>query len=1358
MATPVRYTPPSGYNLQIECAKGKYTAPLGYGLVLECQASELTRVSGVTIVRETLHGAPVVRSGSAYVRPNGWQENVTGRHKLIPDKFHVYQTPLQNAQHFGRHEVRNAAQGMAAKGWDSAEYGNRAIIANYHSFVRPVGTDVGTYRPWGDNPVQAQLVEYRKFGHPFLTHWLQHIDGFTGGDLGIRDFGHHELKRRRPRLPNELQPDSIQPELAGRPTAKHLQKVFPLPTFDGEGGWPWFHLNGQWLPTESIPPGEVGAHELVQGLPPQYLTFVSLGNTWTIPRPSLRIEGTQTAGPVGAESEDWGELKIEGKQPRQYLQPGGWDSLTPVMHRTKIRNKQETLKDFGIGYASSYVSPDARVWLGRQYVSVEGETHAGFGHDAEVKTRTQWVQPYGWWASDYSFRTRLWLFHTFVQVAGFENKPAVSRRLEVKYRDQWVKPVWEGTGDAGSPSVAYDVQHLQVDGFRSTDFGQHALQRHGTIQPVPIVPSSYVGAHHVNLPREIRPVWASTSEVGKPRCWPGRLLQPESFSDVSYGKPRIVIEFQSIDVKHKGIEMGLVGEQALRLRNQTIAPYHEQDALEESRVSEELSVIPRDFLLRPAGWRSERWGYHRLTRTGDQVKPTGWDSVAFPEQHVGHRVRYVLPTGWRQQDQFNRWTSVGNLAWTIAPASFTDPAIGRHWVKDAAQRIRFIPPITPLAIPEHWVSHGVRTVAQFHRASDDFERIGPNTDVRLNPHPIAPKPIRAGEPSAPALRLHRDRIRPRQHSASSTYGFPFIRLRDSYVTQDGWGDYAPGRTLVRLRDSFINPTGWHHGLWFTPLVRDSRTWVNPRGWHSLKIDRFTTVQQRAPRGPTTQRIDLFKRKPDGDLEPVGYGWDSLTMGAPLLPTQYIRPDGIDPAGFGRHRITANQIYPKSILEDSLFSIPSLTRARTIYARAIDAEKTIFGKARLSPFYIWAPSADAWPFGTEPETRGGPIGRGSPPTWNSDPPGRGWDGSSSFPWFGLPDVTHRHRRIQAGATTPEDVPHRDFGRVGNSKYFGHHYIENAVREIAPRGFNSWREGFPTVGGGIGYIELEKWDYHDGIANKQVFGKHRVWRHEAPRDPRLRAEGLDALTVGGHTIELQNRTVYPRGISHTGNPQQPGSLNPFGTPTIGWPRVFEGFGGFDSAAIGDHTVQNWIRYLHLEGWNSSSLEDENFDDFARPMRVTRIDPPTDALIPWGHESSVVGAPAVSTTDQGVRAYGIGSMPPPAPRVRGRIYLAAQGFGDTLFGDVRQVIPGTVQAIGVPPTSEPSATLARRVRPTGALTQHIGRPATALHLQPVSIDAPAIDKHVVHNPLNCDLLVLPAVTIPSPQYIGAPRVIQR
>ena len=118
----------------------------------------------------------------------------------------------------------------------------------------------------------------------------------------------------------------------------------------------------------------------------------------------------------------------------------------------------------------------------------------------------------------------------------------------------------------------------------------------------------------------------------------------------------------------------------------------------------------------------------------------------------------------------------------------------------------------------------------------------------------------------------------------------------------------------------------------------------------------------------------------------------------------------------------------------------------------------------------------------------------------------------------------------------------------------------------------------------------------------------------------------------------------------------------------------------------------------------------------------------------------------------------MPPSPPTVRGRIYLAAQGFGDTLFGDVRRLIPGTIQTFSVPPTSEPSATLARRVRPAGALTQHIGRPATALHLQPAGIDAFTCDKHVVSNPFNCDLLILPAVTIPSPQYIGAPRVIQR
>lgn len=260
------------------------------------------------------------------------------------------------------------------------------------------------------------------------------------------------------------------------------------------------------------------------------------------------------------------------------------------------------------------------------------------------------------------------------------------------------------------------------------------------------------------------------------------------------------------------------------------------------------------------------------------------------------------------------------------------------------------------------------------------------------------------------------------------------------------------------------------------------------------------------------------------------------------------------------------------------------------------------------------------------------------------------------------------------------------------------------------------------------------------------------------PGAAPEGFDNLDVGGHRVENQNRTIYPRGISHTGNPQLEGSLNPFGTPTLGWPRTFADFGGFDSAAIGGHVVQNWIRHLLPEGWVSCSLEDENFDDFVRPMQVSRRDPPADALIPWGHEDSAVGTPSLNTRDRGIRIHGIGSIPPSPPTVRGRIYLAAQGFGDTLFGDVRRLIPGTIQTFSVLPTSEPSATLARRVRPAGALTQHIGRPATALHLRPVGIDAFACDKHVVSNPFNCDLLILPAVTIPSPQYIGAPRVIQR
>ena len=1358
MATPVRYTPPSGYNLQLECAKGKYTAPLGYGLVLECQASELTHVAGVTIVRETLSGQHVVRAGSAFIRPLGWQTSYGGKPKVTPGKFLIYVPSVRNDQYFGRHGVRNVAQTIAPKGWDNAEYGTRTIIANKHSFVYPVGTDIGTYRPFSGNPRSGNLVEYRGFGLHHFTHWLQHITGFTGGDLGLRKFGDPELKRRRPRLPNELQPDPIPAGQVGAHTVKRLHKIGPLPAFGGEAGFPWFHLNGQWFPTESIPPGVVGEHEVKRGAPPQHLTFVSLGNTWTIPRPSLRIEGTQTLGPSGTVFSDYGEPRIDGKQPRQYLQPAGWDSLTPVMHRTKIRNRQETLKDFGLGYASSYVSPDARVWLGRQYITVEGEAHTAFGHEQQVTQKTQWLRPASWWASDYGFHTHVWRFHTFVLASGFENKSSVSKRAEVKYRDQWVKPEGWGDGVAGKPAIAYDVQYIRVEGKVTLAFGQPALKRPGTIQPVPIIAGSLVGDHHVNLPREIRPVWEPTSAVGKPRFWPGRLLQPESFSGTRYGQPRLVNEFQVIDVHYKGIEMGLVGEHALRLRNQTIAPYHEQDALEESVVSDKHRVYPKNFLLRPASWRSERWGYHRLTRTGDQTKPVGWDSLDFPEQHVGHRVRYVHPTGWQQQDQFNRWTSVGNLAWTVAPKGFTDPAYGRHQVKDAAQHIRFIPPIAAPEIPEHWVSHGVRTVVQFHRAIDDFVRVGPNTDVRLNPHPVTPKPVRTGEAGTPSLRLHRDRIIPRQHSASSTYGFPHIRLRDSFADPEGWVSHEMGAHKVRRRDSYVYPKGWQQELWFEPLVRDSRTWVNPKGWHSLKFDRFTTVQQRAPLGPHLQHIDLFKRKPDGGYEQVGFGWDSLLMGHPLLPTKYLHPEPIDPPSFGRHRVTANQLFPKTITEDSTFGVPSLTRTRTIFPRPVTREKTPFGKPRLSPFYIWAPTGDAWPFRGEPEGRGSPVGRGSPERWADDPPGRGWDGTSSFPWFGYADVAHRHRRILAGAGTPEDPLHHDFGRVGNKHYFGRHFIENAAREIAPKGFFSWREGFPTVSGGTHYVELEKWDYHDGIANEQVFGEHEVWQPVTPQQPGAAPEGFNALTVGGHTVENQNRTIYPRGISHTGNPQLPGSLNPFGTPTIGWPRTFEGFGGFDSAVIGGHIVQNWIRHLHPEGWISCSLEDQNFDDFVRPMRVTRLDPPADALIPWGHESSTVGIPTLNSRDRGIRTYGIGSMPPPPPTVRGRIYLAAQGFGDTLFGDVRQVIPGTAQAIGIPPTSEPSATLARRVRPAGALTQHIGRPAVALHLQPTGIGAFASDSHAVSNPFNCDLLVLPAVTLPSPQYIGAPRVIQR
>lgn len=1361
MATPTRYAPPSGYSLTISCTPGRYTAPGGYALAIECNLAATSRVLGATILTPIVLGVPSIRLLSQRVtlgEGTGIAAGAPGRPTVRSGNVTLYASPLINLATFGQHQVYNAAKGVTPSGFDASAYGNRAIIANAQSFITVQGWNNARVRPDPAYPSGAKQQTFetdQQLGRPILTHFVQFFYGISAGELTL--WGETRVHSRRARAENELQPYGAEDSVVSN---KHRVFIrYEVVVGPGEAhsevGYPWFHLNGQLLPLSGVQPGEVGSDaSVVAGPPPQYLlaqspTFSSaFGNAWAhISGPQeLRVEGIDPP-------EQAGRHYIDGKAPRTYVQAFGWDSLTPYFHRTVVRNRSEKVDGVGFGFADSFVSDQAKVFLGQRYIYPEAFADAVIGWAQQVKLAWQTARPEGIPPRPPSVGHRLQLFHSFISGAGGVDSTFRAGRHTIELRTKSIQAIgWLNDSTVGAHHVAGEVQRVKTVGWVSGAVTQGSyIFKPGSIEPVGVESSNIFGLHRIFLPKVVRPSgWLEEQFGGFQSLLGHQIIQLGlPTAPTKYGLPVVTHPTQFVRHEGWGYDSTVIGRPVVWNRRQYVEP--STHYYPEFTSYGEPDVRNRNRQVHPFGWAPTRIGYHDVRAGAKAVDAEGIAPEEITGVGIGHRVRYVTPVGWLNDSKINHWAHIRNTGRGLKAEGQVLSVFGQCTVQRGQQFVKWVSWDNEQQWGLPWISHGSRTV----RAWDvqPTTKVSEAAIIRWNPFPLQPTSWESSHVYVPFVREQFTRIGPKGWADTRFSAELAVRNRNREVGPEGTYMTRYGEEHVVFHGRrYLRPTGWLDSVvGFRGLdVQHRHRTVHPFMFQSSKVSTLHRLTQLRPRGPYTQHIDLFRLNQDGGLEPVGYGWDSSEVGRPLLPLQTIHAFGEDSLVFGSTRLFQFWIRPQPIYEDTVYGRPTLERFQIIRPKSITngayppSGVSAVGRPRLSPNYIYAPSGDAWPFptvhhdptplvGVENETR------------SDDPPGRGWDGQSSHPWFGLADVQHRHRRVYAPGVDGQSnellwATYKNFGRPE---------IFNARLVIAPWSWKSSELGFPIFLDVPQHISLDDPDLGgDGIENQQVFGEADISFPPPPYDPNVRPQGEDIFKAGDHEVQLRNRVVAPLGIAHTGNPQLK-EYNPWGVPTMGWRRWFD-FQGADMLEMGRAWVSNKIRYVYPAGWINCSLEDDNFDDFIQPMRVwkasryqrQRVEVPSLPDTQFGR---------LLVTDQKRVVYAYSAELPTVPNVKVQHVnvVAPIGFASTVFGDIQRWEAGKIKPYPIDGFAAGAARMGRSVQVIGCLSEVTGEPRLGAHVQVIGHQSSVIDRQVVSNPFNCDLLVLPAESFISDAY---------
>jgi hypothetical protein len=568
------------------------------------------------------------------------------------------------------------------------------------------------------------------------------------------------------------------------------------------------------------------------------------------------------------------------------------------------------------------------------------------------------------------------------------------------------------------------------------------------------------------------------------------------------------------------------------------------------------------------------------------------------------------------------------------------------------------------------------------------------------------------------------------------FGEPVVESRNKTLYPFGYDQGEFGRQDIQNYVRHISPDGANHPELVKPVVafRTKKVWPT-----TVAAPAFTVIHRiknDSPDPPSTQMVLLNRKKQNGEeddgfgIPPPAWGADPKFVLATIYPPSLVDEE----SAVGHHKVYSNNLLPQFIFQDQLLGTPTIVFTRFLRPAGVPpTQGGVSDRASLSPWYIYAPSGDQMPYGYHPENHNAHIidGRMARP-----------DNDSSHPWFGDAAVSNQHRTVY-----PYPV-------LGPNKAVGEHEADLRIRYVRPNGVRSLRFGQIVFLNVPQHIDFDDEYNHQGIANTQLWGTAVVAPPSVPEDPNRRVYPVGSVLTSistTHRFELLNRKLLLSGIPHRGNPQQ-GLTSPWGVPLVGYPRRYDVGMGVVSL-WGNNIIDFLNRPIYPAGFASCTLEDGNFENFIRPMRVERRNPAVSVPSTWG---GAFGTPGVDTSIRSVFPKSMGSAQVGAASAAGQTRVHASGWVSHVVGNIDRWEAGKLKphgddlsAVGTPKTT-------RVVRTTGVYhdlfgTHRVPRGVAAHGFPPVGFCGPSVT-----NPFGCNTRVVTPLPILDESSVPIPTTV--
>lgn len=736
--------------------------------------------------------------------------------------------------------------------------------------------------------------------------------------------------------------------------------------------------------------------------------------------------------------------------------------------------------------------------------------------------------------------------------------------------------------------------------------------------------------------------------------------------------------------------------------------------------------------LGPGGWQSSRFSVigNSVENTAVPLLPTGLDATIWgPETFIAHRIRYVGPEGW---DSFynTQYTVIYNNAAVLAPQGWYSAQVGTpEQVINLNRTVKHIFPYGGETMGTAFIAYRVRTVypSLFYDVPSGFP------EVRFNPHPIAPVGIAPPQFGGHTVYEHFTIAYPKSVNVHAVpwVGEPIVENRNKTLRVFPSDQSLYGLAKVFNYNTHLTITAGDLTVWGSHLI-------------SYRTRTITVAPISVPVFSVTHRIrNVIPDPPARQLiEPnsiyIGYGSNPGIVPSPGIRLATIYPEGINEEGYGNAIVSRNEIAPFWPVYFTLFGTPALVFTQYVYAVALPTSPP--------PGYPTRGDSDTFPAvpTLTPHTVYAPAGDMATPQAAANNGGYGHAiDSYAQKGFGSVYVSNQHRTIGP-------VPNHAGDAVSpGHNLFGAAFVEHFRRVVYPNGIGPPRVPTPIFLGVAQYVDLSA--YSDGIPPLNGFGQHAVAPPPVVVPPEAKPSGFVATLWGTHRVELFNRTVSPQGIPHRGNPQQ-GLTNPWGSPLVGFPRVYQ-WGGYVLTLWGNTWVSHKNRELPVEGWNSLTLEDDDFGSFADRMRVRRRNP-SDGIIGIGPDSAV-GNHIITHSVRTIPGRGISGYNSGDHIVKTASAILPAGWDSLEVGDIDRWEAGKIKPHGDDLSIMGTPRMLSPLRPSGPADGAVGVPRTGVPLYPLGIPEIGFAGPSVSNPFGCTNRVVTPLPILSQQNVPQPVV---